>query len=150
VAIHFATACQFSLTGLRRCGTWFGSQLGQRMVLKAMGTRFRGHLGHHVVFCYNFICWQRQAYPAQMAAPPGVGSIPANSDAQNVHSFRRRRFEVKLTGSPFKFYFDISLASGDNSEAVHMRASLPGARTLSSSAVLHEQKSPHRITKIRN
>jgi hypothetical protein len=29
----------------------------------------------------------------------GVGSIPANSDAQNVPSFRRWRFEMKL--SPF-------------------------------------------------
>jgi hypothetical protein len=28
-----------------------------------------------------------------------VGSIPANSDAQNVPSFRRWRFEMKL--SPF-------------------------------------------------
>jgi hypothetical protein len=31
----------------------------------------------------------------------GVGSIPANSDAQNVPSFRRWRFEMKL--SPFCF-----------------------------------------------
>ncbi len=40
----------------------------------------------------------RLAYPA----PPGragVGSIPANPDAQNVPSFRRWRFEMKL--SPF-------------------------------------------------
>jgi hypothetical protein len=29
----------------------------------------------------------------------GVGSIPANSDAQNVPSFRRLRFVMKL--SPF-------------------------------------------------
>jgi hypothetical protein len=27
----------------------------------------------------------------------GVGSIPANSDAQNVPSFRRWRFEMKLS-----------------------------------------------------
>jgi hypothetical protein len=33
----------------------------------------------------------------------GVGSIPANSDAQNVPSFRRWRFEMKL--SPFFFFF---------------------------------------------
>jgi hypothetical protein len=32
----------------------------------------------------------------------GVGSIPANPDAQNVPSFRRWRFEMKL--SPFFFY----------------------------------------------
>jgi hypothetical protein len=31
-----------------------------------------------------------------------VGSIPANPDAQNVPSFRRWRFEMKL--SPFFFY----------------------------------------------
>jgi hypothetical protein len=34
----------------------------------------------------------------------GVGSIPANPDAQNVPSFRRWRFEMKL--SPF-YYFEI-------------------------------------------
>jgi hypothetical protein len=41
-----------------------------------------------------------RAYPA----PPeraGVGSIPANPDAQNVPSFRRWRFEMKL--SPFYY-----------------------------------------------
>jgi hypothetical protein len=32
----------------------------------------------------------------------GVGSIPANPDAQNVPSFRRWRFEMKL--SPFFFF----------------------------------------------
>jgi hypothetical protein len=32
-----------------------------------------------------------------------VGSIPANSDAQNVPSFRRWRFEMKL--SPFFLYY---------------------------------------------
>jgi hypothetical protein len=32
----------------------------------------------------------------------GVGSIPANSDAQNVPSFCRWRFETKL--SPFFLY----------------------------------------------
>jgi hypothetical protein len=36
----------------------------------------------------------------------GVGSIPANSDAQNVPSFRRWGFEMKL--SPF-FFFEASL-----------------------------------------
>jgi hypothetical protein len=38
----------------------------------------------------------RRAYPALLERA-GVGSIPANSDAQNVPSFRRWRFEVKLS-----------------------------------------------------
>jgi hypothetical protein len=37
----------------------------------------------------------RRAYPA-LPERVGVGSIPANSDAQNVPSFRRWRFEMKL------------------------------------------------------
>ncbi len=40
----------------------------------------------------------RRAYPAPMGRA-GVGSIPANPDARNVPSFRRWRFEMKL--SPF-------------------------------------------------
>jgi hypothetical protein len=40
----------------------------------------------------------RRAYPAPLGRA-GVGSIPANPDAQNVPSFRRWRFEMKL--SPF-------------------------------------------------
>ena len=40
----------------------------------------------------------RRAYPALLERA-GVGSIPANSDAQNVPSFRLWRFEMKL--SPF-------------------------------------------------
>jgi hypothetical protein len=40
----------------------------------------------------------RRAYPAPLGRA-GVGSITANSDAQNVPSFRRWRFEMKL--SPF-------------------------------------------------
>jgi hypothetical protein len=40
----------------------------------------------------------RQAYPA-LPGRAGVGSIPAKSDALNVPSFRRWRFEMKL--SPF-------------------------------------------------
>ncbi len=40
----------------------------------------------------------RRIFPAPLGAG-GVGSIPANSDAQNVPSFRRWRFEMKL--SPF-------------------------------------------------
>ncbi len=40
-----------------------------------------------------------RAYPALLEWA-GVGSIPANSDAQNGPSFRRYRFETKL--SPFK------------------------------------------------
>jgi hypothetical protein len=40
----------------------------------------------------------RRAYPA-LTERAGVGSIPANPDARNVPSFRRWRFEMKL--SPF-------------------------------------------------
>jgi hypothetical protein len=40
----------------------------------------------------------RRAYPALLKRV-GVGSIPANSDALNVPSFRRGRLEMKL--SPF-------------------------------------------------
>jgi hypothetical protein len=36
----------------------------------------------------------RRAYPALLERA-GVGSIPANSDAQNVPSFRRWQFEMK-------------------------------------------------------
>ena len=43
----------------------------------------------------------RRAYPALLEWA-GVGSIPANSDAQNVPSVRRWRFEMKL--SPFLGY----------------------------------------------
>ncbi len=39
--------------------------------------------------------WLRRAYPALLERA-GVGSIPANSDAQDVPSFRRWRFEMKL------------------------------------------------------
>jgi hypothetical protein len=35
----------------------------------------------------------------------GVGSIPANSDAQNVPSFRRWRFELKLSPFFLNFFF---------------------------------------------
>jgi hypothetical protein len=42
--------------------------------------------------------WSRRTYPAPLGAG-GVGSIPTNSDAQNVPSFRRWRFVMKL--SPF-------------------------------------------------
>ncbi len=42
--------------------------------------------------------WSRRTYPAPLGAG-GVGSIPANSDTQNVPSFRLWRFEMKL--SPF-------------------------------------------------
>ena len=41
----------------------------------------------------------RRAYPAILGQRVGVGSIPANSDALNVPSYRRWRFEMKL--SPF-------------------------------------------------
>ena len=40
----------------------------------------------------------RRAYPAPLGRA-GVGSIPANPDARSVPSFRRWRFEMKL--SPF-------------------------------------------------
>ena len=49
--------------------------------------------------------WSRRTYPAPLGAG-GVGSIPANSDAQNVPSFRRWRFEMKL--SPFYGAYNIS------------------------------------------
>jgi hypothetical protein len=42
--------------------------------------------------------WSRRTYPAPLGAG-GVGSIPANSDAQRVPSFRRWRYVMKL--SPF-------------------------------------------------
>jgi hypothetical protein len=47
----------------------------------------------------------RLAYTAPLGRD-GVGSIPANPDAQHVPSFRRWRFEMKL--SPF-FFFSIAL-----------------------------------------
>jgi hypothetical protein len=40
--------------------------------------------------------WSRRTYPAPLGAA-GVGSIPADPDAQNVPSFRRWRFEMKLS-----------------------------------------------------
>jgi hypothetical protein len=43
----------------------------------------------------------RRAYPAPMGRA-GVVSIPANPDARNVPSFRRWRFEMKI--SPFLYY----------------------------------------------
>ncbi len=42
--------------------------------------------------------WRKARIPCSSGAG-GVGSIPANPDAQNVPSFRRWRFEMKL--SPF-------------------------------------------------
>jgi hypothetical protein len=44
----------------------------------------------------------RRSYPA-LTERAGVGSIPANPDARNVPSFRRWRFEMKL--SPFFIFF---------------------------------------------
>ena len=52
--------------------------------------------GHHKL--NRYFQWSRRTYPAPLG-PGGVGSIPANSDAQNVPSFRRWRFVMKL--SPF-------------------------------------------------
>ncbi len=52
--------------------------------------------------------WSRRTYPAPLGAG-GVGSIPANPDAQNVPSFRRWRFEMKLSPFfvlPFNLYFN--------------------------------------------
>jgi hypothetical protein len=40
-----------------------------------------------------------RAYPALLELA-GVDSIPANSDAQNVPSFRRGQFEMKLSPCP--------------------------------------------------
>ncbi len=52
----------------------------------------------------------RRAYPA-LPERAGVGSIPANPDAQNVPSFRRWRFEMKL--SPFYSYSRVAQSSYD-------------------------------------
>ena len=44
--------------------------------------------------------WPRRTYSAPLGAggdDRGVGLIPANSDAQSVPSFRRWRFEMKLS-----------------------------------------------------
>ena len=50
------------------------------------------------VISYMISCCKQdwRTYPAPLGAG-GVGSIPANPDAQNVPSFRRRRFEMKLS-----------------------------------------------------
>jgi hypothetical protein len=57
----------------------------------------------------------------------GVGSIPANSDAQNVPSFRRWRFEMML--SPFyspPLFQSIHFESGTNAAFVpFQRGSFP-------------------------
>ncbi len=45
--------------------------------------------------------WRKAHIPCSSGAG-GVGSIPANPDAQNVPSFRRWRFEMKLS-PPFFF-----------------------------------------------
>ncbi len=49
--------------------------------------------------------WSRRTYPAPLGAG-GVGSIPANPDAQDAPSFRRRRFETRL--SPFIIHIIVS------------------------------------------
>jgi hypothetical protein len=51
------------------------------------------------IYCMPTVAeWSRRTYPIPLGAG-GEGSIPANSDTQNVPSFRRWRFEMKL--SPF-------------------------------------------------
>jgi hypothetical protein len=58
-----------------------------------------------IIITMNTLCINLQQYQYNVARIPrssgagGVGSIPANPDAQNVPSFRRWRFEMKL--SPF-------------------------------------------------
>ncbi len=52
----------------------------------------------------------RRAYPA-LPERASVGSIPANSDAQNVPSFRRWRLERKL--SPFIIRKEINVLVGN-------------------------------------
>jgi hypothetical protein len=74
--------------------------------------------------CINEPLWQERTQEILICLPPslvgegripcstgagGVGSIPANPDAQNVPSFRRWRFEMKL--SPF--FFVVSQESQD-------------------------------------
>jgi hypothetical protein len=66
--------------------------------------RFGDHKYRRSRVFLDFLCmptvadWSRRTYPAPLGAG-GVGSIPANSDAQKVPSFSRWRFEMKL--SPF-------------------------------------------------
>ncbi len=48
----------------------------------------------------------RRAYPAPLGRA-GVGSIPANPDERSVPSFRRWRFEMKL--SPFFLYLPLKV-----------------------------------------
>jgi hypothetical protein len=56
----------------------------------ANGAEYAGEL--HVSACQSYMPivaeWLRRAYPA-LPERAGVGLIPANSDAQNVPSFRR-------------------------------------------------------------
>jgi hypothetical protein len=60
--------------------------------------------------------WSRRTYPAPLGAG-GVGSIPANSEAQNVPSFRRWQFEMKF--SPF-FLFKNAQKSRNKSNFPHL------------------------------
>ncbi len=53
-------------------------------------------------YYYGPIAWLAKAGIPCSSGANGVGSIPANSDAQYVPSFRRWRFEMKL--SPPFFY----------------------------------------------
>ncbi len=61
--------------------------------------------------CYEAVAeWSRRTYPAPLGAG-GVGSIPGNSDALNVPSFRRWRFGMKLSPC-YCFVFDLACISG--------------------------------------
>ena len=61
------------------------------------------------VFFHVVAEWSRRTYPA-LSGAGGVGSIPANSDAQNVPYFRRWRFEMKLS-PPLFFLFIMNILS---------------------------------------
>ena len=61
------------------------------IILEALGWFTLG--GHIKLISPPVAEWSRRAYPAPLEAG-GVGSNPANSDAQHVPSLRRWRFEV--------------------------------------------------------
>ncbi len=80
--------------------------------------------------------WSRRTYPAPLGAG-GVGSIPANSDAQNVPSFRRWRFEMKLSPCDWASepYSNIALGRANRGRARQLRAHPPCNCTAVRSAV---------------
>jgi hypothetical protein len=69
----------------------------------------------------------RRAYPALLERA-GVGSIPANSDAQNVPCFRRWRFEMKLC--PFLKSSVVTEIRGKHSQLITSRATVTTRKQL--------------------